>query len=198
MDKAEAAEDIKLIREVMETSARYTNFSGISGIIAGTLALLGCGATYWVTLALPGVLLIRSYVIIWVLVLAISIFQDFALAQRKARRRGEDYFTPATAQVYKAVLPGIFVAVVLSIRALTLRELDAIPALWCLGYGAAICAAGRFSVREARIFGAVQLISGAIGLFLFATPPESLYFLAVTFGVYHILFGLILTRKYGW
>jgi len=198
MDKVQAEENIKLIREVMETSARYTNLSGVSGIIAGVLALVGCALTYWITFAFQGAEQISWYVVTWVLVLGISILQDLALAQRKARSRGEEYFTPATLQVYKAVLPGIFVAAVLSIRALTLGELDAIPALWALGYGAALCAAGRFSAREVRVFGVIQLITGAIALFFFSTWDYSLYVLALSFGIYHILFGLWMTRKYGW
>jgi len=198
MDKVQAEKDIKLIREVMETSARYTNLSGVSGIIAGVLALLGCALTYWITFAFQGGEQITWYAITWVLILGISILQDLVLAQRKARSRGEEYFTPATLQVYKAVLPGIFVAAVLSIRALTLGELDAIPALWALGYGTALCAAGRFSAREVRVFGVIELTTGAIALFFFSTWDYSLYVLGLSFGMYHILFGLWMTRKYGW
>ena len=198
MNKIKAEENIQMIREIMERSARYTSFSGLSGILAGVFALIGCAATVKVYLNVPTAEQDKWYYIIWVSVLVLAIAQDLLLAQRKARRNGQTIFVPATFQAIRALLPGVFVAIVLSIRALTLRELDAIPAIWTLGYGAALCAAGRFTVKELRIFGVVQLITGAFGLFLMSYPPYSLYLLAISFGLYHILYGLWMTRKYGW
>jgi hypothetical protein len=197
MDRTQAEQDIKLIREVMARSALYTNFSGLSGIIAGVLALLGCIASYLITYDIPPDRQSLWYAVTWVLVFVLAICQDYALAQRKARRRGETIWSPATYQVIKAVMPGVFVAFVLSIGALVNGLLDAIPGIWALGYGVACCAAGMFSVREVRVFGVVELVSGAVALAFFPTWPASLYVLAVTFGVYHILFGLWLLRKYG-
>ncbi|MDO8589370.1 MAG: hypothetical protein Q7T82_20295 [Armatimonadota bacterium] len=198
MDKTQAEDNIKLIRQIMDRSARYTSFSGASGVIAGMLALLGCAATYWIAYNLSEDRQILPYVLTWVAVLLLALLQDFALAYRKAARHGESLFAPATFQVIKAVLPGIFVALVLSIRALTLGELDAIPAIWTLGYGAAVYAAGMYTVREVRIFGIIQLVTGAVGLFFFSQFDYSLYLLAVSFGLYHIVYGLWMTRKYGW
>jgi hypothetical protein len=207
MDKTQAAQDVKVIREIMETSARYTSFSGISGIVAGTLALLACVITGCIAINAERYASATNapyphealyYGLTWAVVLVAALCQDVLLAQRKARKRGETIWTPATIQVIKATLPGVFLAFVLSLRALTLGEVDAIPAIWSLGYGVALCAAGRFSVREVRIFGTVQLLSGAVVLFLFSWPPASLYALAVTFGLYHILYGLWLVRRYGW
>lgn len=198
MDRVEAEQDIKLIRDVMERSAQYTNFTGISGVIAGALALLGCALSYWMAYHLPDRSRDIWSMVTWVLVLAMALTQDLTLAQWKARKRGQTIWNPATYQVLRSIIPGVFVAFVLSLRAMTLHQYDAIPAIWCLGYGAAVCAAGRFSVREVRVFGVIQLISGAIGLFWFSTWDSSLAFLAVTFGLYHMVFGLVLMRKYGW
>jgi len=74
---------------------------------------------------------------------------------------------------------------------------DAIPAIWAMGYGAAICAAGMFSVREVRIFGVVELVSGAVAFVFMSYWPVSLYVLAVTLGLYHIIFGVWLMCRYG-
>jgi hypothetical protein len=35
MEKQQAEKDIKLIREIMERSARYTHFTGLSGVLSG-------------------------------------------------------------------------------------------------------------------------------------------------------------------
>lgn len=197
MDKSQAEQDIKLIRDVMARSTMYTNFSGLSGIVAGILALLGCVATYYITYYVQLERQFVWYFVTWVSVFVLAIGQDYALAQSKAARRGETFWSPAAIQVIKAVLPGVFIAFVVSVWMLFQGEFDAIPAIWALGYGAAICAAGRFSIREVRIFGVIQLISGAVALFFFSTWTDSLYVLAVTFGLYHILFGIWVMRKYG-
>jgi hypothetical protein len=198
LDKVQAEESIQVIRDIMERSARYTNFSGVSGIIAGCLALVGCGFTYWIAYNVHIYDQSKWSAVTWVSVLVAAVAQDFFLAQRKARRRGETMFTPATFQVVKAVLPGVLIAFVISRRALMLQDWDAIPATWALGYGAAACAAGMFSVKEVRVLGVAELVTGVVALFYFSTFDYSIYVLALAFGVYHILFGLCMSRKYGW
>lgn len=198
MNRVEAEENIKVIRDIMERSVRYTHFSGLSGIIAGMLALLGCAATIWVAWHNIWWWEIPSYIGIWVAVFVLAVAQDAFFAHLKAKRNGQSILNPATFLVIKAVLPGIILAMVTSIRALQLNELDAIPALWALGYGVAASAAGMFSVKEVRVFGLVQLLTGAVGLFLFSDWFASIYLLAVSFGLYHIIFGIWMWRRYGW
>ncbi|MHB0913913.1 MAG: hypothetical protein ACYC2Y_10810 [Armatimonadota bacterium] len=197
MDRIQAEENIQVIREIMERSARYTHFSGISGIAAGLLALAGCWATTLVPYEYLGWTQIRAYIGIWLAVFVLAVAQDLFFAHRKARRHGETLFGPALRQVVLAVLPGVFLAFIVSLRALTRLEIESIPAIWSLGYGVAACAAGIFSVKEVRIFGAVQLLTGAVGLFFFSGWVSSFLLLALSFGFYHILFGVWLMARYG-
>ena len=147
MNKAQAEDSIKVIREIMEKSARYTTFSGLSGVVAGLLALSGCAATYWINKLEIGPQQYWMYVAVWVVVLILAMSQDFALSQRKARKLGDTIFNKTTYQVLRAAFPGVFLAFVLSVRALTLNEPDAIPALWTLGYGVGGLR-GRYVQRE--------------------------------------------------
>lgn len=205
MEKTQAEESIQLIRDVMERSARYTHFSGLSGVISGILALIGCAATYWINFNVPLGNQSTWFAVTWCGVLAAAVGEDLALAQRKAKRRGNTIWTPATYQVMKAILPGIFVAFVISLTALTQGALDAIPPVWALGYGAALCAAGLFTVREVWIYGVVQMLTGAATLLVLAQPGWvatqwvpvcSFAQLALSFGVYQIAWGLWIARKY--
>lgn len=198
MDKIQAEESLKLIRDVMERSARYTHFSGLSGVIAGTLAFVGCWLTYWIDGNIPLKAQTAWYIATWSTIFVLAMTQDFVLAQRKARKHGQTIFNKATLQVIKSILPGVFIAFVLSLKAVMVGDWDIIPAIWALGYGAAIYAAGAFCVREVRVFGIIQLITGAVGLFIFNVWAHSLILLVISFGIYHILFGLWMSRKYGW
>ncbi len=196
MDRASAEENLQLIREIMEKSARYTHFSGLSGVLSGILALIGCGVTYWINDKVPAASQDTYYIVTWCSVLVLAIVEDFALAQRKARAAGQTIWNPATYQVLKAVFPGVFVAAVISFVALYEGAIDAIPAVWALGFGAALCAAGLFTTKEVWRYGILQLATGAAGIFLISRPPYSLYLLALTFGLYQIAFGIWMSRKH--
>lgn len=198
MDKNQAEEDLKAIRKIMEQSTRYTDFSGLSGIIAGVMALIGCAITIWVAWNSIWWSQTNAYVMIWVGVFLVAVAQNAYFSNKKAKKNGEKFLNPASIQVLKAVIPGIAIASVLSIRALQLNEWVAIPPLWALGYGVAACAAGMFSVPEVKIFGIAQFITGAVGLFFISTWVDSMFLMALSFGIYHILFGFMLARKYGW
>lgn len=197
MNSAHAQENLQVIRDIMEKSARYTSFSGLSGVIAGCLALFGCWLTYWIAVNSSFGAENGRLFIAWLSIFILAVGQDLVITLIKRSRRGESGLPPVTVQVLKAVLPGVFVAFLLSYRAMTLNELDAIPALWALGYGVAVSAAGMFSIKEVRVFGLLQIVTGAVGLFL-ATPAHSLLTVALSFGLYHIIFGIYMSRKYGW
>lgn len=195
MDKKLAEDNLQLIREVMERSARYTHFSGLSGVLSGVLALLGCAATWWIYVRVPAAAQNVLYIVTWCAVLALAIAQDLLLAQQKASVSGQSVWNPATYTVLKAVFPGVFLAAVISSVALYDGAIDAIPAVWALGYGAALCAAGLFTTKEVWRYGLLQLATGTVGMYTMSKPPYSLFLVALTFGVYQIAFGLYMTRK---
>lgn len=198
MDKIQAEEDLRAIRTIMEKSTRYTDFSGLSGIIAGVMALIGCATTIWVAWNSIWWSQTNAYVMIWVCVLVAAVAENAYFGNRKAKQNGEKLLNPASIQVIKAVIPGMAIATILSIKALILNEWEAIPSLWTLGYGVAACSAGMFSVSEVKIFGVIQLITGTLGLFLISTWVDGMFLMALSFGIYHIIFGFLLARKYGW
>ena len=203
MDKQSAESNLQLIRDVMESSARYTHMSGWSGVISGVLALIGCALTYWINDHIAAAAQNPLYIVTWCSVLVLAIGDDLFLAHRKAKARGQSVWNPATYQVLKAIFPGLFVAAVISFVALYEGAIDAIPAVWAMGYGAALCAAGMFTTKEVWRFGLLQLFTGAAGMIAMVIwnkswsvyPPYSLYLVALCFGVYQIAFGIWMTRK---
>lgn len=194
MDRVQAEESIQLIRDMMERSVRYTHFSGLSGVLSGILALLGCAATWWADINVPADSKNAWYIIIWTIVLIVAIVQDMLIAQRHARQNGGTIWVPATYQVIKAVVPSLFGAFVISLFALQINAYNILPGIWALGYGAALCAAGMFSIKEVRIYGIVQLTTGALGLLWFRQAPYYFYQMALSFGVFQIIYGLWMTR----
>ena len=197
MKELQPEDSLKLIRDVMDKSARYTHFSGISGIVAGLVAIIGCIVT-WKVAYTPAIAYNYSiYALIWIFTFIIAISQDFYLANRKARRNGQNLWGPAAIHIIKAVLPGVFIALVLSVRFLIDRNLGDIPSIWALCYGVSLCAAGLFTVKEVTYHGVAQLVIGTLGLALKLDWPASLILAGISMGLCHIVFGIVIVSRYG-
>jgi hypothetical protein len=94
-----------------------------------------------------------------------------------------------------ASTPGLGTGAILTLFFLQHKILADIYPIWMLAYGIAVCATGLFSQREVSFLGAAFLIAGAAALLM---PAFGLVMMAVTFGGFHIIYGITMSRKEGW
>jgi hypothetical protein len=92
-------------------------------------------------------------------------------------------------------LPSIFAAALLTIGLFQARLDALIPGTWLLLYGTAVIAGGTFSIRIVPLMGVLFLFLGAVALFMPAPVPAIC--LGAGFGGLHIVFGMLIARKYG-
>ena len=199
-----AAEHLRTIRSLMERATVYRAISGPGALLGGVLALGVGGALLWKELEWQPSNL--QFLAIWVAVLVVVGAGNFYLLYREARHRQEKFVSAGMKHALGAIVPPLLAGFVLSLGVAMQREsaMAEMAALWAVGYGLALLAAGSFAPRSMRVLGAVAFLMG-LGLFIVAIKarPAEDYCLALRtmigcFGALHLFYGfwvLLSTRR---
>ena len=197
----EARENLRIIRQTMERSTKYSTLSGLSGILIGLVAIAGVLLTRtmltkeWLTTH-PAFTPELAIVAIWGSAAVLAIAIEFGSNKRRAVRVGKHLASPLGAHIIIAALPGFFAGALLTGFFAFHGLIFYVYGIWMLCYGIAICAVGLFSVRPVSYLGAAFVVAGAVALVL---PPDAqLAMMAVSFGGFHILYGFAMARRHGW
>ncbi len=184
-----AVANLRFIRQTMERSAVFTSLSGRGAILIGLTAV---GAS-WIGSRQTG---FTGWLGIWLAEAAVAILIATATTVPKVRRLE----TPASLRPIRnfafGMAPPFLAASVLTVAFARAEPLHwVIPGAWLLLYGCGIATGGAFSVRIVPVMGICFMLLGA--LTLFAPPGLHDTLLAFGFGGLHIVFGVIITRRYG-
>lgn len=207
-NKTSYLEDLKIIRKVMEDSSRFLTLSGLSGIFAGIFALAGAAVAYFVilkngttqyadyfrNLPIKEIIALRRQLItdaLVVLFLAIGASLFFSI--RKAERKGVKIWTPISRRMLINLLIPLIVGAVFIVALLIHNQTGMAVPCMLLFYGLALVNAGKFTFSEIFYLGLLEIFTGLISAFF---PYWGLYFWAIGFGILHIVYGLIMFRRY--
>lgn len=186
--ESRAMDNLRYIRETMESAASFTAVPGLGGIAMGATALLAAAIAAR-----------QSDVVRWLgtwLGEAALAFGIGALAMaRKARAAKMPPLKGPARKFALSLLPPVVVAALLTVVLYRAGMAGTIPGMWLLLYGTGVVTGGAFSVRIVPVMGLCFMLEGAIGLFCPASWGNGL--MAAGFGGFHILFGLIIARRYG-
>ncbi len=185
---AHALDQLRLIRETMERSSRFTSVPGFGGMGMGALALVA--AVVSDPSGDP-----RRWLSIWSGAAALALVLGGWAMTRKARHSGTGLARGIGRRFLLGLVPSILVAVVLTPVLAGGESFRLLPALWLLLYGSAVMAGGAFSVRAIPVMGACFLALGALGLLVPWTWVN--WLLGLGFGGLHIVFGWLIARRHG-
>ena len=196
----EARENLRVIRQTMERSTQYSTLSGLSGVLIGLAAIAGVAVSQAMLARAAGGVPTRPDYLhlgpVWLLVLALAVGIEFACNKRRAVRIGKRVASPLGAHILVAALPSFFGAVLLTLFFYLHGLAPFVWGVWMLCYGLAICAVGLFSMRPVSYLGAAFVAAGAVTLLL--PSAYSLPMMALAFGGFHIVYGVLMARKHGW
>lgn len=183
-----AAENLLYIRDAMERASSFTAVPGWGGVVMGLAGL----AAAIIASVQPSRL---AWLLTWLATAAVAVGVGMLGVLFKARNEGVPLLSRPARQFALGFVPAIFVAALLTI-VLYRAGLDALlPGMWLLLYGTAVIAGGTFSIRIVPLMGVLFLFLGAVALF--TAPPVPAICLGLGFGGLHVVFGVLIARKYG-
>jgi len=197
-------EDLSHIRSMMERSSRFISLSGLSGVFAGLSALIG-GLYAYLLLEKNKLSSNQDYSIhqnndfvkelfitaIIVLVAALTFGIFFTI--RKSRKYHLPIWTSATKKMlFNLVIP-LIVGGAFCMALLFYQIYFLIAPATLLFYGLALINAEKYTFSDIKYLGFCELILGCISLIYVG---YGLIFWIIGFGVLHILYGLIMFKKY--
>lgn len=183
-----AAENLKFIRETMERSTHFTAVPGYGGMLMGVTAVV---AAYIASQQVY----FREWLIVW-LTEAFLAFAIGLLAMWQKSKIAKSSLLSAPARKFGlGFVPPLICGIAITLGLWRYEHYEMMAPVWMLLYGAAVVTGGAFSVRVVPVMGWVFIAMGAIA---FALPTVyGNYLMGASFGLTHIVFGLIIARRYG-
>jgi hypothetical protein len=172
----------------MERATAFTAVPGWGGVAMGATALAAAAVAQ--RAPTPGARL-APWLIASVAALLIG---GWAMAV-KARRAGTTVFTWSGRRFVLSFLPPLAVGALLTGALAQAGLHQALPGTWLLLYGTGVVTGGAFSVRAVPIMGVCFMLLGVTALF--GPPAWGNALMAAGFGGLHIVFGLLIARRYG-
>ncbi|MBW3671068.1 MAG: hypothetical protein KY432_05275 [Acidobacteria bacterium] len=183
-----AAESLLYIRDAMERAGSFTAVPGWGGVVMGLAGL--AAAIIAPTQPTP-----TAWLATWLAAAVFAFVVGVVAVAIKANSTQTALFSGPGRQFALSFSPAILVGAVLTAALVSADLHRLLPGVWLLLYGTAVVAGGTFSVRVVPVMGALFLFLGTIALF---SPPRiGDICLGAGFGVLHIIFGVVIARRYG-
>jgi len=197
-------QDLASIRNLMERSTKFISLTGLSGILAGTYALIGATFAYFI-IQYP--LSITSYrpesvqsapnlinlLLLALAVLAASLITGFWLSSRKAKKNGTTIWNETSKHLFINLLIPLVTGGIFILILLYNGHYGVVASACLIFYGLALINASANLYEEIRYLGYSEIILGLLSAFL---PGYGLVCWAIGFGVLHIFYGSLMYRKY--
>ena len=196
-----AAQNLSVIRNLMERSALYRRALAPVSLSVGATGLAAGAAGWFLHLDSP-----RAFGLFWMAVACLGLALTLGIMRRQALRDSEPFWSPPARRVGAAMLPALGAGLLAGMLLCLPPWRDPLhawwlPGLWMILFGCATHAAGFFMPRGIRLFAALFLVAGAI--FVIAVNQRSYaggmpslrlahLVMGAVFGGLHLLYGAYL------
>jgi hypothetical protein len=186
--QAHALDNLKYIRSTMERAGAFTAVPGVGGIVLGCTALMVAALAG--RMRNPG-----AWLAIWLGEAVLACLIGVGGAALKARKVRLPLLSGPGRKFLLGFGPPLLAGALLTVVLFRGGLMAALPGAWLLLYGTGVLCGGAASVKVVPVMGICFIAIGTAALFAPATWGNA--FLAAGFGGIHILFGILITVKYG-
>ncbi len=201
MDTESAEENLEVIRKLMERASVYRLVASYSAVIGGLFSL-SLGVFFYLR-SVPITSL--KYFLSWMGVLLVVDCVNTFFLFKDSKKRGDSFPSRRMIHAVFAMLPGFLVGGIVSAVCIFLYR-DSVNAsiFWAIGAGIGLLGTSSFSPKSIPVLGWFFLLSGllyfcwreTIGKFTATdTIGEAGLFMAATFGLGLLIYGLVSFRK---
>lgn len=190
-----ALDNLQFIRSAMERAGSFTSVPGWGMVVLGVTALAASAYAGSLPVAAAPETSHSRWFWAWMFEALLGAGIGVAALLYKAMRAGDAIVHGPGRRFGLSVLPPFLVGALLTYVLWQSQQLGLLPGVWLLCYGAGVVTGGAFSMRVVPVMG---LCFMALGTAALLTPAGwQAWLLAGGFGALHIVFGLIIARRYG-
>lgn len=203
-------ETLSEIRSLMERSSRFISLSGLSGVAAGIVALIGAAMVYIYLEISPfdgnfvyyemarsadkwGMNYITFFLLDATLVVILAFASGIFFTVRKAKRKGQRIWDALTQRLLINMAIPLATGGIFCLALFSHGYIGLIAPATLVFYGLALINASKYTLQDVRFLGISEVILGLIALFNLGSGLE---FWAIGFGLLHILYGTLMYFKY--
>jgi len=199
-----AQEDLKHIRDLMERSSKFLSLSGLSGVFAGIFALFGVG-TIMIILDYHNIdyfdgkqdfytwnAIIQIGTVLGITLVS-SLTVAFYFTHRKVKREQRNLWTYASKELFLQLSIPLICGGLICLLLIYHNFFYFVTPTTLIFYGLAATNASKYTFSELFWLGIIEICLGLLSLLFIG---YGLVFWALGFGVLHIIYGVLMYKKY--
>lgn len=204
MKQEDLVKEIASIRNLMEKSSKFISISGISSVLIGTYALLGAAYAYYEIYGFDSQMGYRDHyvnepviivklLVTAMLVLFASIFTGVYMAIKKAKSNRQSIWNTTSRSLLYAMAVPLCTGGLFALISIFKENYTTVASILLIFYGLALTAGSNYTFNEIKGLGILEIVLGLLALLF---PGNGIIFWALGFGVLHIIYGIIVHKKY--
>lgn len=207
MNQTTDYQDLKEIKNLMERSSRFLSLSGLSGISAGIIALIGAGVAYFIIQAnqikydehfyllypLPELEVLMPLFLLAAIILILALGSGVYFSWRKSRKQGYKLWDHTSRRMLVQLFIPLAAGGIFSLILIDRNDITLLASVTLIFYGLALLNGGKYTLKEVQYLGISEIVLGLLaGIF----TNYGLFFWAFGFGVLHIIYGAVMYFRY--